>query len=1091
MPAGTDFLISYHPADTTWAEWIASTLEEGGSSTSLKGRGLREGEDRSDRLFMTRIRRLAYFESLEGAPGRFLSVFRHGQKPGEIPTRDGSYEHRPENVEEDLAHLSRLGMRYSIAGIVLSAVEGNEPGELPALLSHARGAIQHYAEQNPPVIISIMRVRDLVDRATTLADELRNVGLRILNDGFAFRTIRYPGMNSLTRLGFLLDEAGEVDRAAKRYAVLSLLERIRWDRQLPEPTREFDLAGMAETRSLSSRDAAPLAQYLEHQAIDRAMEAVTRTFIERLGDFKRRLEAFAATQRSSVVERVLSAVGEEGSREVPGLLEQAEQAMRRQAQENHPATGFAVRVVDLVSRATAWVDEFRSAGMHVLKNGYESGATPYPGMDSLIDLQFLDGESGDEALLSILQRARWDIQPRQQTEGFELFRQETERLRSSDALALSEDLERQAINRAMEAVTQVFIELMGDFKRSLERFAAARSADHTILVLSPAYIESAFLETELAAASSAGTTGRLLPVRVADCELPDILSQIPWIDLVGLSEEDARAELLAGARRIGPPRPFRCMAPPRESFVHREEYENVVAALCAEKDRGPAATAGLTITLLGAGGFGKTAIAVEICYDERVRQRYSDGILWITLGEDIDVAGRLARLRDLIRWWTEEHPPAFETLSAASTYLRRELTGKRVLLVVDDAWNPEDVSPFQGLGPNAALLVTTRDSRVLPAESVAVRVDAMDATEAVRLLGSGLPDEAADLQILAARLGAWPLLLQIVNRHLRELIQQDNLSLVQSVWEVNEALDAEGLTAFDREDLEVRHQAVARTVGVSLRRLSREEVERFEQLATFPEDTDIPLRVLDKFWGLDSFATRRLCGRLHDLSLLLRFNHTAGTIRLHDVIHAYLRKKVESHLPAWHHRLLDTYRPASDRWPDLPRDETYLWHHLFHHLIGAGQSDVCPDLLRDFQYLRSKLEATEIDALLADYSLFVDDDTELLFVWDALRLSAYVLIRDPRQLAGQLVGRLGGRDEVSIQRLLDAARRSITTAWLCPRPGTLTGPGEELIRALDEGSGRIRAIAAVDGRRAVSGSDDGTLRVWDLETGLLKTFKDA
>jgi hypothetical protein len=127
--------------------------------------------------------------------------------------------------------------------------------------------------------------------------------------------------------------------------------------------------------------------------------------------------------------------------------------------------------------------------------------------------------------------------------------------------------------------------------------------------------------------------------------------------------------------------------------------------------------------------------------------------------------------------------------------------------------------------------------------------------------------------------------------------------------------------------------------------LAGEDVGRFEQLAIFPEDKDIPLQVLEKLWGSGSFATKKLCGQLHDLSLLLRFDRQAGTIRLHDVIRTYLLKKGESHLAAWHRRLLDACRPTNGRWPDLPRAESYLWNHLIHHLLGAGQSDICRALL--------------------------------------------------------------------------------------------------------------------------------------------------
>jgi len=294
--------------------------------------------------------------------------------------------------------------------------------------------------------------------------------------------------------------------------------------------------------------------------------------------------------------------------------------------------------------------------------------------------------------------------------------------------------------------------------------------------------------------------------------LPRFLRRLTWVDFrADLDDEDAFGRLLAGIRGEAPgpgsggggEEPslplYRCMAPARESFVTRREYEEAVQALLAGGGKERAATVGLTTALQGAGGFGKTALATELCYDPRVREQYPDGVLWTTLGEEIDAAGRLARVRDLIRWWTEKDPPAFETVSTASAQLRQELETKRALLVVDDVWRPEDVTPFQGLGPKAALLVTTRDSRTLPADSVPIHVDAMEVPEAVRLLGAGLPDRTGvDLQGLAKRLGEWPLLLKIVNRQLRELIQNDALSQELALKDVEEALDAEGLTAFER-----------------------------------------------------------------------------------------------------------------------------------------------------------------------------------------------------------------------------------------------------------------------------------------------------
>jgi len=340
------------------------------------------------------------------------------------------------------------------------------------------------------------------------------------------------------------------------------------------------------------------------------------------------------------------------------------------------------------------------------------------------------------------------------------------------------------------------------------------------------------------------------------------------------------------------------MAPAREPFIERSELTKVRDALLAQ-ETGRGTTVGITTAIHGAGGFGKTALAIELCYDEQVRERFPGGVLWTTMGEEIDAAGRLARVRDLIRWWTDADPPAFETVSAASAHLRQELTGQRVLLVVDDVWRPEDADPFHGLGSEAALLVTTRDSRTLPAEAVPIHVDAMEVPEAVRLLGAGLPGGAeADLKTLATRLGKWPLLLKLVNRQVGSWIGK-GLDLHEAIRRAENVLTAKGLTYFDLKDAKFRIQASSLTLEVSLERLPKEDQERFAELAIFPEDANVPLAVLERLWQLDSFEVEEIGSRFFDLSLLRNLDLRSGTIRLHDVIRAYLQKKSESHLPAW------------------------------------------------------------------------------------------------------------------------------------------------------------------------------------------------
>ena len=576
-------------------------------------------------------------------------------------------------------------------------------------------------------------------------------------------------------------------------------------------------------------------------------------------------------------------------------------------------------------------------------------------------------------------------------------------------------------------------------------------------------------------------------------KLPRFLRRLTWVDFRnGLDDDDAFRRLVSGIRGVAPDagpvppptaEPYRSMARPTDQFVHRRELDAVRDLLV----HAAGATVGIATALRGAGGFGKTALAQALCEDPRVREAYPHGILWAQMRDGMRDADRLAVVQDLVRFQRPDEGPSFETLHAAGARLREVLDGRRVLVVVDDAWHAADVEPFGGLGAGTGVLVTTRDGRTLPPGCRRVDVDAMEPSEAVRLLASGpevdgaAPFAAKRLGKLAKRLGEWPLLLRLVNGQLRELIA-GGIAFDEALVEIEAELDESGLTAFDVDDETAREKAVGRTLGVSLGRLLEDERQLFLELAVFPEDIDVPVSVLERFWGPGTGSVRKLCRRFHDLSLLLRFDRTAKTLRLHDVVRQYLIGE-HGDLPVLHRRLLERCRPRSGRWTDLEDGETYLWRHLATHLAAAGDRTELRRLLFDLDYLEGKLRTVGVNALLADYDV-LGETGDARTVQEALRLSAHVLARDwggllGQVLAGQLLGRLGQAGEEGRRLVQGAADRTP----LRPRRVRMSRTGGPLIRTLEGHTSEVHAVAVLDEKRVVSASYDQTLRVWDVESG--------
>jgi len=605
--------------------------------------------------------------------------------------------------------------------------------------------------------------------------------------------------------------------------------------------------------------------------------------------------------------------------------------------------------------------------------------------------------------------------------------------------------------------------------------------EHMVLVMTHTAMRSDMVRKEWRLARQEGVC--VLPV-IASPNL-DFQSLPHWMRAVHFTDPDIPEEWTRFIRTLeGPCQekrvPFMVKDLPEDFVPRPTEFNKLVASLldCERED-----AIAITAALRGAGGYGKTTLAKALCHNERILEAFYDGILWVTLGESpSDLTGRV---EDLIKILSGERS-GFAGLDAVTSRFAELLAHRHILIVIDDVWNRAHLKPFLQGGPLCARLITTRDSSSLPESAAKIPVDAMQKDEAVELLKTGLPSaDGESMQRLATDLGEWPLLLKLVNSALREHVSL-GLDVNQALAYVNEDLSELGLTAFDAEDPQARDQAAAATLGLSHKHLNEDERARFGELAIFPEDVDIPLSALEKLWGmtggLKPVHIRRFSQKLYQhLSLLQTYDAANQTIRLHDVVRKYLIGEEGMKLPSIHEQFLDSY--GLERWIDLPANGSYPWAHLAYHLVGAGRKEELQRLLIDFSWMQAKLEATDVNSLISDYD-YLPDDPDLRLVQGAIRLSAHVLARDKTQLAGQLLGRMQSFLESGIRSMLKQAREWESDLWLRPMTNSLTPPGGPLIRIFEGHTDWVEAVAVTpDGKHAISGSWDNTLRVWDIESG--------
>ncbi|HEX7329902.1 MAG TPA: NB-ARC domain-containing protein [Pyrinomonadaceae bacterium] len=524
-----------------------------------------------------------------------------------------------------------------------------------------------------------------------------------------------------------------------------------------------------------------------------------------------------------------------------------------------------------------------------------------------------------------------------------------------------------------------------------------------------------------------------------------------------------------------------------EGFVRRPfEFDQLLRLLVDERREEPIA---ITAALKGAGGFGKTILAKALCHDERIQDAFNDGILWVTLGENPgDLTGRV---EDLIVTLGDERP-GFTTQDAAVSRLKELLADRDLLIVIDDVWDRAHLNPFIQGGPRCARLITTRNFDTLPAGAAKVHVDAMQQAEATALLAAGLDQDDGvrrALRELASRLGEWPLLLRLVNSALRNRIENDRQSPRDAVTWINRALDKRGLTYFDARNSDERHQAVVRTIGVSLDLLSAQERERYAELAIFPEDVEIPLATLEKLWartgGFDEFDTEELCSRLNSFSLVWSYDANQHRIRLHDVVRKFLIEQQGDKLPSIHAQLLHAHRPCG--WAEMSAEEPYLWDQLAYHLIEAGCGDELVTTVKEWRYLVAKTLirkslAVETDFLAAEKVASDDDQLRLLrrnFV-NSGHLLNQCATRD--DIARTLFSRLLHLDE--LKSLTTDLKEHLKRPCVLPFSKLPDLPHPALVRTLTGHEGAMFGCSmSADGATIVSASYDKTLKVWDGRSG--------
>ena len=484
------------------------------------------------------------------------------------------------------------------------------------------------------------------------------------------------------------------------------------------------------------------------------------------------------------------------------------------------------------------------------------------------------------------------------------------------------------------------------------------------------------------------------------------------------------------------------------------------------------------VAVTGTGGSGKSTLAARACVQPGLKRRFPDGVTWLEVGPRKDPVALLADLARRLGLSIER--VAFTAIEQGRDLLAARLRGKRVLIALDNVWDREPLDAVVGLAPTCAVIFTTRTPGLSTLFNAAkVEVDELTRGQALELLSrwtGQVQDAAPDIAVtLCTRLGNLPLGVAMAGAMVA------NGRSMSSVI----ALIEHDLTRIRADlDPQYEHPTLFAAIEAGISDLPEASRKRYDRLAVFAGRGPFPADATVALWQPDLSQDQaeellsELCGR----SLLMAEGD--GLYAAHDLQFEVLKHRIgEQQLADAHRRLLEEYRRRYPTGWSLSAGDHYLANTLAGHLYDAGRDDELRMLLTSADWIQARLTHGQMAELLADYRYASDMLT--IQVMRALRLSAPVLASNAGQVQGQLAGRLLGHpDPIVATWARSLTDGSADSPWLAPLSPALTATTTGLKQSLAGHAGPVYSVGITpDGSMAVSGGQDGSVRVWDLAAG--------
>ncbi|WUH90253.1 tetratricopeptide repeat protein [Streptomyces sp. NBC_00433] len=369
--------------------------------------------------------------------------------------------------------------------------------------------------------------------------------------------------------------------------------------------------------------------------------------------------------------------------------------------------------------------------------------------------------------------------------------------------------------------------------------------------------------------------------------LADELGITPSAQLSALHQSILKADPALAAPSATGPAALRTVIPAQlpasvADFTGRAEAGRVLGEQLAEASLDGNAV--VLSAVVGIGGVGKTTLAVYVAH--AVRQDFPDGQLYVDLqGTDPRPADPEAVLASFLRALGIPSAAIPESLAERAALYRSTLNGRRVLALLDNAYDAAQIRQLLPGAPGCAALVTSRARMTGLAGARMVDLEVMSPEEALLLFTKIVgeqrvrSDRRAALDVVGA-CGFLPLAIRIAAARLA----------ARRAWTVSVLADKLADHRGRLDELRAGDLAVEATFALGYGHVSPTQARAF-RLLSLPDVPDSSLDAAAAVLDLGPGAAEELLESLVDISLIE--SAAPARYRFHDLLRLYARERAE------------------------------------------------------------------------------------------------------------------------------------------------------------------------------------------------------